>query len=311
METYLRFECSDQFHCCVSCSAFITRHSISPNVVVVGALTSPDRLSRRFLDDEEEDAPTTVMPPSSAEQALSFKRGLDHLIAHGDVRTVFADSIEADWRPALGVLFERLKEEMKPLAIRIADIFSYQDWILKLLSDNWPIQELAEGLVLDDPLQMRIARDFFFRVLPDPTIRLDVTPNVVTLIERLLKRYSKSEQAPVLRSAIHKLFTAEQVTGFLTSVINAINDVNQSWAQKFGPLAENFDSRPTTIALCEERFRELVVIIREGTPGQQRDAIAFITAAAPRLRTVSFAPSIAVLIEKVAPGVKNEAAIVD
>jgi hypothetical protein len=182
---------------------------------------------------------------------------------------------QGDWTLFLGTIFERLKTEVQPKAIQIADIFRYQEWVLQLVMNHYSIQELAE-LELDEQniTDMRVRRDFFYRVLLDPTIPLDVTPTIEKRLTTLITRYSKSEQAPVLRGALPKKPGTPDPELLLGKIMGSIDDGTSDWKTHLDDLLKVFDGRPATVALAQEAFNGLRKACEDAGPSREEKQTA-------------------------------------
>jgi hypothetical protein len=278
-------------------------------------VSSPTELVRTFEEEDVQDSPgaliSSVMPPQSADKARLFKRQLDDLVSSGDFAPLepliklLVPSIEAsvsyfrtraDWQSVLSSLLARFNAELRGQIVELADAFKFQDWILTLIAEHYSLQELAESLEIDEPQQMRIAHEFYYRALPNESFAIDVTDPVRTRVSRLIQRAPKSEASKVLREVLRRSRAPTELQGILATIINAIQN-KLDWQSAVDKLAQSFDpGQPTVLQTVDRGLETLPDMLRTGPLDQKKEVVQFISTAAPKLRKVSFASSIEVLL---------------
>jgi hypothetical protein len=203
----------------------------------------------------------------------------------------------AEWQTALGALLVRFNSQLREHVVRLVDAFKFQDWVLSIVAEHYSLQELAEGLEVADQAQMHVAKDFYCQALPSDSFAIDVTAPVRERVSRLIHRAPKSPASKILREALRKSLDPDELQGILATIISAI-ETKGDWRTPLDRLAASFDpGQPTALQTVERRLEPLPEMLRTAPLELKKEIVQFITAAAPKLRKVSFQKSTQVLIE--------------
>jgi hypothetical protein len=149
-----------------------------------------------------------VMPPLSQRETITFKTLLGNMIATEEAFQVLDPSLilrsiargaefipgEDQWVEELGAIFSRFADRVTPCVIPTMKAFGFAEWIIAFIAGYYSIQAIAESFDKNQETQLRNAFEFFSRALQMDSITIELTPRVIDILERLIRRRKSSKR---------------------------------------------------------------------------------------------------------------------
>jgi hypothetical protein len=182
----------------------------------------------------------------------------------------------------------RYADSLRPGFLKLMSAFGFEQWIIRLVAQFCNFQEYVEGF---DPANVQQAHvfEFFTAIVDMEPPAIERTDRVLVLIQRLIKRFSRTHDVSVLQKAQQDTVPVKDVGSLLQGLVHAVR-TGDSWREKFDSVAAVFDGGGATIKAIEEAFgNSFPGLINEGDDTQKRGIIGVVIALIPKLRKVSVA----------------------
>jgi hypothetical protein len=287
----------------------------SPRDISATGTPRTARTADLALRDEGELTLVDLMPPSSLEQAVEFRAQILDLAKSGGslpdddgprlvlsiIRAVGFIPERNAWQGVLRALFKAFPGALQSDPVGLLRAFAYEPWVFETFAKRISMQELAESFVLITPLSLRTAHDFFNQLLQIESIKIDITPKVKETLQALVRRYRPGHPNALFVKVLNS-------SSRLNEFELMLNTLKTELTEDSGPSSQGKALLDGIVAIVEQEDGPFVTKLQEnfdltlpplissGTLWQQQTVLGFITAAAPRLKQISFLSSIDALL---------------
>ncbi|OHT13424.1 hypothetical protein TRFO_16406 [Tritrichomonas foetus] len=275
---------------------------------------SPSRDNADVTTISAESVITDFMPPSNTIEAKAFKIHLDKLISLGDlsVLEMQPDNVVSsvlfamrefpnynEWSNAIEILFESFGEMLDHSLIDIMSIFGFNSEIVDFAVNRVGAQTLAEMFTTGKKPRITDTFNFFVSIFRDEKYSIEVTDQIGNLIQSLIKQNKHNENVKYLENAVKEAVV--DIPAILEIIVIKLSNCDK-WQGDLENLLNSYDETKQSARTIEKRLETTIPdLISHGTEAQRTTCIAFIQAAASKLKKVSFKcafePLVAVLLE--------------
>ena len=258
-----------------------------------------------------------VMPPSNDEEAKVFKTLLDKLVASCDVdalmpvvnqlvpsiyRTSQVIHGRSAWETDLDFLYEHFAREMKMYVMKIMATFDFDEWIIRIMEKNYPLQIWSEALNVGSEARQLLAVTYFSSIFQMEPVPLKVTAKIRSLLELLVKNCREKTETSRLEAVLTRCRLCDEIARDVERMLDILYRQGD-WSRELDDIVARFNGQEDIAERIEEIVNDrLPVMLSDGTEQQQGLIIQFIIVAAPKLKNVSFYKCIDTIVAIVVNG---------
>lgn len=248
-----------------------------------------------------------------------------------------------EWENIVNTLFDNYDDIFLPRLLEIISLFGFQENVIDFADKKVGIQNLAQSISSEGKPRLSESFNFFVAVFKSNKYQIDITKSISSFLQNLIKLNSHNKNVEVIKKVVQSNPDSDIKTSLQNIIFDLSNNENGygQWQEELDNLYLNFfkpnsnqylrnspeqtntesselsasssssnltskmeisPSSKLTTLFFNQNLPDLII---QGSEEQKIACISFITAAAQKLRSVSFRSSLKPIINSLLEAEKN------